>query len=126
MTSLVLDAGAFIGWERGDSTVRAHLEAARRLGLPLHSTSPVIAQVWRDGSKQALLARLVKSVDVSSPSLAVAQRAGELCRLTRTVDVVDAMLVATAPDSSTVLTSDPLDIAMLAEAAEIGLTVVKV
>jgi hypothetical protein len=124
--ALVLDAGAFIGWERGDRSVRAHLEAARRLGLVVMTTSPVIAQVWRDGSRQALLARLIRSVEVATPKLADAQRAGELCRLTATADVVDALLVVTSPIASTVLTSDPRDIAALSVAAQNRLTITKI
>jgi hypothetical protein len=126
VTALVLDAGAFIAWERGDRTIRAHLEAARRLGLTLLTTSPVIAQVWREGSRQALLARLIKSVDVAAPTLADAQRAGELCRITRTTDVVDALLVIASPIASTVLTSDPADITALVEAAQSRLIITKI
>ena len=48
MSAVVLDAGAFIAWERGAVAVRAHLEAARRLGLPVVTTSSVVTQVWRE------------------------------------------------------------------------------
>ncbi len=126
MTALVLDEGAFIGWERGDVAVRAHLESARRLGISPMTVSPVIAQVWRNGSRQVLLARLVKSVEVRAPTLFDAQRAGELCGETRTVDVVDALLVAASPNTATVLTSDSEDIADLKRAAKRKFSIVTV
>jgi hypothetical protein len=126
VTSVVLDAGAFIGWERGDTVVRAHLQAAERLGLSLISTSPVVAQVWRDGARQALLARLLKSVAVSTATLDDAQLAGELCRETHSSDVVDALLVVAAPQASTILTSDLKDFTALSDAARRRLTIVKI
>jgi hypothetical protein len=126
VTALVLDAGAFIGWERGDRTVRAHLEAARRLGLPPMTTSPVIAQVWRDGLRQAMLARLINATEVASPSLDDAKRAGELGRLAGTSDVVDAFVVIGSPIGAMVLTSDPADLAALNDASQRRLTVAKI
>jgi hypothetical protein len=124
--SLVLDVGAFIGWEHGDDTVRAYLAAGRRLGLTPLTISPVIAQVWRDGSRQAMLARLVKAVEVLAPTLEDAQRAGELCRSTKTTDVVDALLVTVCRPGSTVLTSDPGDLKNLVEAADLLVNITKV
>src|SRR5262245_17691271 len=93
MSRLVLDAGAFIAFERGDVSVRARLAAARTLGMEIVTTAPVVGQVWRDGRRQALLARLVPAVRVVAPDVAAARRAGELLAQSRSDDVVDALVV---------------------------------
>jgi len=76
VSRLVLDAGAFIAFERGDAAIRALLAAARRLELDVVTTSPVVAQVWRDGRRQALLSRLLAATRVSAPDETAARRAG--------------------------------------------------
>lgn len=110
MSRLILDAGAFVLFEKGDARVRAHLTAARRLGIGLATTSPVIGQVWRGGRRQVLLSQLISATDVEPPTEMAARRAGELLAKTRTHDVVDALLVGRVKDGDTVLTSDPQDI----------------
>ena len=126
MSRLILDAGAFVAFERGDTTVRAHFAAARRLNVDLITTSPVVGQVWRDGRRQALLARLVSAVDVRPPDVFAARRAGELLTKTKSNDVVDALVAELARDGDTVLTSDPKDIGMLLAAAGTRAAVVAV
>jgi len=126
MTRLVLDAGAFVAFEKGDAPLRARLAAARRLGLELATTSPVIGQVWRDGRRQVLLARLISATNVDAPTELDARRAGELLAKTRTRDVVDALLVGRVKDGDTVLTSDPHDIETLLATAGVRATVVAI
>jgi predicted nucleic acid-binding protein len=126
MTRVVLDAGAFVAFEKGDPRVRARLAAARRLGLELATSSPVIGQVWRDGRRQALIARLISATNVDAPDELVARRAGELLAKTRTHDIVDALVAGHAKDGDTVLTSDPDDIEALLAAAGVRATVVTV
>jgi hypothetical protein len=126
MSRAVLDAGAFVAFEKGDARVRAFLLAARRLGFDVSSTSPVVAQVWRDGRRQVLLARLAAATRVHAPDIVAAQRAGELLTRTKTKDVVDALLVGIARDGDTVLTSDPADIGTLLAASGVQATVVAV
>jgi hypothetical protein len=113
VTALVLDAGAFVAWERGSVPIRAYIEAARRLGVPVESPSPVVAQIWRDGAKQARVSSLLRGVDVVAPNLAIAKVAGTLCRMTSTTDVVDAIVVACAGQLDSILTSDVGDISKL-------------
>lgn len=125
MTRLVLDAGAFVAFEKGDARIRARLAAARRLGIDLVTTSPVVAQIWRD-PRQALIARLISATSVDAPTELSARRAGELLARTRTRDVVDALLVGRARDGDTVLTSDPDDIETLVAAAGVDATIVRV
>ena len=123
MTRLVLDAGAFVAFEKGDARLRARIAAARLLGVELATTSPVIGQVWRDGRRQVLLARLLSATNVDAPTEVDARRAGELLAKTRTQDIVDALLVGCTKDGDTVLTSDPHDIETLLESAGVHATV---
>lgn len=123
MARLILDAGAFIAFERGDVRVRARLAAARKLGMEIVTTSPVVAQVWRDGRRQALIARLVAATRVDAPDATTARRAGELLAKSGTDDVVDGMVVGLARHGDTVLTSDSEDVEILVEAAGVRVTI---
>src|SRR5262249_44447152 len=113
MGRLILDAGAFIAFERGDAAVRARLAAARRLEFEGMTTSPVVGQVWRGGRGQALVARLLAATDVRAPDEVAARRAGALLAHARAEDVVDALVVGLARTGDTILTSDPDDIGSL-------------
>lgn len=126
MSRIVLDAGAFVAFERNDVRLRARLAAVRRLELELVTTSPVLAQVWRNGRHQALLARLAGATRVEAPDEAAARRAGELLARTKTSDVVDALLVDVARDGDSVLTSDPEDLLNLIGASGKKVTVYSV
>lgn len=126
MTRLVLDAGAFVAFERGDPRVRAHLAAARQLGIELTTSSPIIGQVWRDGRRQVMVARLIAATNVEAPTERDARRAGELLARSKTRDIVDALLAGTARDGDTVLTSDPGDIELLVARAGVQATVERV
>lgn len=61
MTGFVFDAGALIAFERNDRTVvmlvKRLLEQRARVIIP----AAVVGQVWRDGARQARLARLLGS-----------------------------------------------------------------
>jgi hypothetical protein len=117
MTRLILDAGAFIAYERGDPSVRALLTSARRLGMDVITSTPIVSQVWREGRRQALLAALVAATNAKAPDLVAAKRAGELLRKARLDDAVDALLVGLARDGDTLVTSDPKDLSALLAAA---------
>jgi len=126
VSRLVLDAGAFLAFDKGDARVRAYLAAARRLGVDLVTTSPVVAQVWRNGRRQALLARLLSATRVEPPDESAARRAGELLAKTRTADVVDAMVAGLARDDDRILTSDPDDLRALLTAARVHAVVIAI
>jgi PIN domain len=113
-SGLTLDAGALIGWERRSVQVRALLDAAHRRGWPIAVPSGALAQVWRNGARQALLARLVSAppVDIVSLDEHVARAAGELCGYAGHADVVDASVVLCARQRRhAAVTSDPTDLA---------------
>jgi hypothetical protein len=120
----VLDAGALVAVERRDRRVGAMLRVLQQRRVPLATSSAVVAQVWRDGRKQALLARLLSGVDVRALAPGDDRRTGELLALARTDDVVDAHLVLGIEDGDRVFTSDPADINRLLEARRIDATVV--
>lgn len=117
MSRLILDAGAFLAFERGDVKVRALLAAARRLEFVLVTTSPVVTQVWRNGRRQALVGRLLAATRVDAPDETAARRAGELLAKAGTRDAVDALLAGIAGTGDSVLTSDPADIEKLLAAS---------
>ncbi|MHB8325489.1 MAG: PIN domain-containing protein [Candidatus Dormibacteria bacterium] len=82
----------------------------------LHVPAGVVAQVWRDGARQARLARLVgsTSLEVTPLDVAEAEATGALCGLTGTSDIVDASVALLARRlRATVVTSDPEDIQRL-------------
>jgi len=113
---VTLDAGALIAFERGDQRIRALVQEARATGASLGVPAAVLAQVWRDGARQARLAALVgsRTVEVVVLDTVTAKAVGRLCGLTGTADVVDASVVLAArARSDRVVTSDPADLAAI-------------
>jgi len=96
----------------------ARLAAAQQHGIELRSNAMVVAQVWRDRQgRQVGLARLLRAVDVRVISHENGRQAGVLLGLTGTTDPIDATVVLLAKPGDRILTSDPGDLAPLAEAA---------
>lgn len=108
----VLDAGALIGLDRGDRDCWALLAETHRAGQRPIVPTPVIAQVWRDGARQARLGGVLAGAEVVVADDALCRRAGELLAASRTADVIDALVALVAADrpGCDVLTSDPADI----------------
>jgi len=120
----VLDAGAFVAIEKRDRHVGAMLRLLQQRRARLGTSSAVIAQVWRDGRKQALLARVLSGVDVRALAPGDDKRTGELLALAKSEDVVAAHLVLGVENGDRVLTSDPHDVENLLSAREVKATVV--
>jgi hypothetical protein len=81
-----------------------------------------VGQAWRDGRRQARLARLLGSEDVEIESLddLRAREAGQLCGVRGTNDVIDATVVLCArARGDGIVTSDPSDMRVLDPAAHI-------
>lgn len=116
--TLVLDAGAFVAVERADRGVVALIAAGRRAGQVPVTHGGVVGQVWRGGARQALLARLLASVEVVALDDSLGRRAGALLALSCSSDVIDAAVVLLASDGDDILTSDPGDLVALADAAD--------
>ncbi len=122
MAGLTLDAGAFIAFERNDRAMLALLSLAVAHELPIHVPAGVVAQVWRDGRRQARLARLLGAPDVEVDPLddLAAREAGQLCGLRGTTDVVDASVVLNARrHGCRIATSDPDDLRRLDPGADV-------
>lgn len=112
----VLDAGAIIAHERRDPMVTALFEQAAGGRIEMVLPSVVLAQTWRDGSRQAVLARALRNPRLVEAPLQHedAKRVGELLRESGTTDVADAhVAVLAARLRAPVITSDPGDISKL-------------
>ncbi len=73
----------------------------------------MIAQAWREGTRQARLARFLHGV--TTHSLSNGRLVGELLAKSHTADVVDAHLAVTAHEHGLdIVTGDPDDLTLLA------------
>jgi predicted nucleic acid-binding protein len=111
---VVLDAGALIALDKGLATVRGYVLLADRGHVALWTSSAVVAQVWRGGSRQARLARFLASNLVTELPFDPdsGRRVGALAALVGSKDVVDGHVAILSLDrDAVVLTSDPDDIA---------------
>lgn len=119
MSGLTLDAGALIAFERSERAVVAIVARAWERGIGLAVPAGVVGQVWRDGARQARLARLLGSdlVEIEPLDDALARAAGQLCGVAGASDVIDASVVLCArARGHGVLTSDPNDLRRLDKA----------
>jgi hypothetical protein len=117
MTALILDAGALIAIDRDDRVVYKKIQDALRMGDPVRTNPNAVAQVWRNGAKQARLAKTLRMVEVVPITREDGYRAGELLGATRTKDVVDATVALLVESGDELYTSDPGDLRLLTEAA---------
>ena len=116
---LILDAGAFLAVERGERTVLALLKREQLAGRPPVTSGGVVAQIWRGGSRQALVARLLAATEIVPIDDRLGRRAGVLLGRSGMTDAVDASVICLAADGDDILTSDPGDLRVLAETAEL-------
>jgi hypothetical protein len=115
----VLDAGALVAVDRRERMIGAQLRVLQRQGTPIRVSSAVVGQVWRDGRKQANLARVLAGVGIEALGEDDGKRIGELLALAASADVVDAHVALMAEPADLVLTSDPADIRKLLQARKI-------
>jgi hypothetical protein len=107
---IVLDAGALVALDRRDRAVGAMLRVAQQERIPVCGSAAAVAQVWRDGARQAVLARVLTGVRVDGLDPATGRRLGLLLGRSGTADVVDAHVASLAGPGDVVLTSDPGDL----------------
>ncbi len=125
--TLVLDSGALIGVERSDREVVALIKGERLAGRAPRSHGGVVAQVWRGGSgRQFTLGRLLAGVDIVALDDRLGRVAGVLLGKSGSSDAIDAAVIAICRDGDIVLTSDPGDLVVLAQASGAHLEIVPV
>ena len=124
--ALVLDAGGLIAIDRLDRAVGAMLRVAQQEKLPVRTSAAVVAQVWRNGSLQVNLARVLAGVDAATLDGVRGRSVGEILALSKTADVVDGHLGLIVQSGDTVLMSDAEDIKKILAARKVGATVRRV
>lgn len=110
---MIFDAGPLIAdGDTINTRLWALIKRATERGEELHTTHPVLAQVWRDPPRQANLARALRAFDIHALDESVT--VGRLLASTGTADVVDAHLAVTAARLGTfIVTTDPDDMTTL-------------
>ncbi|HUL83825.1 MAG TPA: PIN domain-containing protein [Gammaproteobacteria bacterium] len=113
-----MDAGALIAIERGNRAVQALLERIKKGGTKILVPAAVVAEVWRDGARQARIAKLLAAPETEVVALndRRARIAGIMLGLAGIGGVVDASVVVCAREHGSdvpVLTSDPGDLSAL-------------
>jgi hypothetical protein len=124
--ALVLDAGGLIAVDRLDRAVGAMLRVAQREGIPVRTSAAVVAQVWRNGPRQATLARVLAGVDAAPLDSRTGRQVGDVLARSRTADVVDGHLGLIVLPDDIVLTSDSDDIRRILRARAVRATVRRV
>jgi hypothetical protein len=117
LMGVTYDTGALIAAERGERRMWArHRALLTDRDVPT-APAPVVAQAWRGGPRQALLARLLVGCDVEPLDHGQARLVGALVSRAGTTDVVDACVVEGAlRRHDVVVTSDLDDLQVLAAA----------
>lgn len=122
----VLDAGALVAIDKRDRTVGAMLRVLQRDEVPVTTSGGVVAQVWRDGGRQANLARILSGVDVEAIDDLTGRRVGELLRQNHSDDLVDAHIALLVQPGDQVLTSDEPDIKALLRTRRVRAHIIRV
>ena len=112
----VYDAGALIAIDNDDRRMWARHKLAVDEGRDIHVPAVVVAQAWRDGSRQVRLGQVLAGCRVDPVGLDASKAVGVLCGRAGTSDVVDTTVVVMAVALRAIIwTSDPRDITALAE-----------
>ncbi len=111
------DTGALVAADRGERRMWARHRALLALRTVPTVPAPVVAQGWRGGSRQALLAQFLRGCDVEALDDDRARAVGALAAKAATPDVVDSCVAEGAlRRHDLVVTSDPEDLKGLADA----------
>ena len=111
------DTGALIAGDRGERRIWARHRALLAIREVPTVPAPVLAQSWRGGSRQGLLARLLAGCDVEALDDGQARSVGSLAARAATGDIVDACVVEGAlRRHDLVVSSDEDDLQAIAAA----------
>ncbi len=117
MSGFVYDAAVLVSADRNERRSWAEHKARLELGIVPLVPAPVVAQVSRS-AQQAQLRRFLAGCSVVPLGENEAHEAGRLLAITRTADVVDAVVVTVAlRNKAVILTSDREDIERLVRAS---------
>jgi predicted nucleic acid-binding protein len=117
MSAVVYDAAVLVAADRNERRAWAEHKARLELGVIPLVPAPVLAQVSRS-PQQVQFRRFLTGCVVVPLEATEAHEAGRLLGLTKTSDVVDAVVVTTAlRQKAAILTSDPDDIERLVRAS---------
>jgi hypothetical protein len=114
---ITYDTGALIAADRAERRIWARHRALLALREVPTVPAPVVAQSWRGGGRQALLARLLAGCGVQALDDGQARAVGSLAARAATTDIVDACVVeGTLRRHDLVVSSDPGDLQAIAAA----------
>lgn len=106
---MILDAGVFVSVDRREPAAIPFVTRTDRDDIDLHTSEAVIAQVWRNGARQARLAAFLRTVEIHP--LDDGRAVGRILRDSGTRDVVDAHLGLLAEElDDDILTGDVDDL----------------
>ena len=126
MSAVVYDAAVLVAADRNQRRAWAEHKARLEFGVIPLVPAPVVAQVSRS-PQQAQLRRFLTGCAVVPLGEREAHEAGRLLGLTRTADVVDAVVVTTAlRQKAMILTGDRADMERLVRASGREVAVVTV
>jgi hypothetical protein len=126
MSAVVYDAAILVAADRNERRAWAEHKARLEFGFIPLVPAPVVAQVSRS-PQQAQLRRFLTGCAVVPLGESEAHEAGRLLGLTRTADVVDAVVVTTAlRQKAMILTGDRVDMERLVRASGRKVAVVAV
>jgi hypothetical protein len=117
MSGVVYDAAVLVAADKNERRTWAEHRVRLELGVVPVVPAPVVAQVSRS-PQQAQLRRFLTGCVVVPLGETEAHEAGRLLGMTKTTDVVDAVVVTIAVrQKAIILTSDPDDIRRLVRAS---------
>lgn len=117
MRAAVYDAAVLVAADRNERRAWAEHKARLELGVIPIVPAPVVAQVSRS-ERQVQLRRFLAGCAVVPLGESEAHEAGRLLGITRTADIVDAVVVTIAlRQQAVILTGDPDDMERLVRAA---------
>ena len=116
MSGATFDTGMLVALDRNEREAWAVLRRLVIRGEVPTVPTVVTAQAWRDCRRQAQLARALGDCRPEILGDELARKAGELCRRSRTADIVDAVVIESAGRrNDDVYTADAGDLEHLAE-----------
>lgn len=114
---ITYDTGALVAADRGERRMWARHRALLVIRSIPTVPAPVVAQAWRSGSRQALLARLLRGCDIEALDDPQARAVGVLAAAAGATDIVDVCVAEGAlRRRDLVISSAPNDLEAIADA----------